>query len=131
METLQIGVKGELSGTVSKDNTAKAMGSGSLEVFATPAMVALLEGAAVKSLEPFQVSSVGVALNIQHLAATPLGMKVRAEATLVQIDRRRLVFEVVAYDEVELIGKGTHERFVIDDEKFLAKAYAKRSGQEN
>ncbi len=130
MKHLQVGARGERSVTVNVENTAKTMGSGLLDVFATPALVALLEGAAVKALEPFEVSSVGVALDIQHLAATPLGMKVRAVAELVEIERRRLVFRVQAYDEVELIGQGRHERFLIDDALFLSKVNAKKTLQE-
>ncbi len=127
MKDLQVGLRGEESVTVTAQNTAKMMGSGLLDVFATPALVALFEGAALNALEPFEVSSVGVALDIQHLAATPLGMQVRAVAELVEIERRRLVFRVQAYDEVELIGEGRHERFLIDDALFLTKVKAKRS----
>ncbi|MHB1651138.1 MAG: thioesterase family protein [Desulfitobacteriaceae bacterium] len=122
---LTIGLKGEITTSVSLDNTAKAMGSGLLDVFSTPAMVALMEGAAVKALEPFKVSSVGVSLEITHLAATPLGMKVWAVAELIEVDRRRLVFTVEAYDKVEKIGSGRHVRFLIDDEAFLSKVNAK------
>lgn len=125
MKNLQLGVKGESEVIVKAENTAKAMGSGLLDVFATPALVALMEGAAVKALEPFAASSVGVALDIQHLAATPIGMTVRAVAELVEADRRRLVFHVQAYDDVELVGQGRHERFLIDDETFLSKVNAK------
>jgi predicted thioesterase len=99
------------------------MGSGLLEVFATPAMVALMEQAAVNSLNlPVGQSSVGTSLSITHTAATPLGAKVSATAELVEIDRRRLVFYVGVSDEAGQIGEGKHERFIIDVESFLAKA---------
>jgi len=120
---LQIGVRGETQTTVTSLNTAKAMGSGLLEVFATPAMVALMEQAAVNSLNlPIGQSSVGTSLSITHTAATPLGAKVSATAELVEIDRRRLVFYVGVSDEAGQIGEGKHERFIIDVESFLAKA---------
>ncbi|CEJ06937.1 Thioesterase protein [Acididesulfobacillus acetoxydans] len=124
---LPLGIKGERRTEVSAGNTAKAMGSGLLEVFATPAMIALMEGAAVQALEPYQASSVGTALEVRHLAATPLGMRVRAVAQLIEVERRRLVFSVEAFDEVEKIGEGRHERFLIQDEAFLKKVYAKNA----
>lgn len=123
---LKIGLKGRAENVVNESNTAKSMGSGSLEVYATPALVALMEAAAVNALNlEAGESSVGTALEIKHSAATPIGMKVWAEAELVEIDRRRLVFEINAYDEVEKIGSGRHERFMIQDERFLSKAYQK------
>lgn len=119
---LNVGIKGQAKTIVTASNTAKAMGSGQLEVFATPAMVALMEEAAVNSLElPGGQSSVGTSLDIKHIAATPIGAKVYATAELVEIDRRRLVFSVEVYDEAGQIGVGKHERFVIDVEPFLAK----------
>lgn len=125
---LQPGIKGRQSVVVSAANTAKTMGSGTLDVFATPAMIALIEQAAYTSiapeLEPGQ-GSVGTSLNVQHLAATPVGMTVTAETELVEVDRRRLVFSAQVFDETGLIGKGTHERFLVDNEKFQAKADAK------
>ena len=109
---------------VTEQNTARAMGSGTLEVFATPAMVALMEAAAYRSvaeaLEP-GTGTVGTLMNIQHVSATPVGMRVTAE-----IDGRRLVFTVKALDEAGVIGTGTHERFIVADEKFMAKAEKKR-----
>lgn len=123
---LPLGIKGEMTVEVNQHNTAKAMGSGLLDVFATPALVALMEGAAVKALEPYQASSVGIALNIKHVAATPVGMKVRAVAQLTEVDRKRLVFTVEAFDDMERIGSGRHERFLIQDEAFLSKVKAKK-----
>lgn len=123
---LQTGLKAEKKVKVSIGNTANSMGSGLLDVFATPSMIALMEGAAVQALQPYGVSSVGISINVKHLAATPLDMEVYAVAELIEIDRKRLVFKVEAFDEVEKIGSGLHERFIIDDENFLNKANSKR-----
>ncbi|MDQ7096038.1 hotdog domain-containing protein [Desulfosporosinus sp. PR] len=121
--TIHIGAKGYAQTVVTAANTAKAMGSGSLEVFATPAMVALMEQAAVNALELAEgQSSVGTSLTITHTAASPVGVKVTAAAELLEIDRRRLVFAVEASDEAGQIGAGKHERFIIDSEPFLIKA---------
>ena len=126
---LQLGVRGQAQTTVTSLNTAKAMGSGSLEVFATPSMVALMEQAAVNSLNlPVGQSSVGTSLSITHTAATPLGAIVSATAELIEIDRRRLVFMVEVRDEAGQIGEGKHERFIIDVEPFLAKAQNRKLG---
>ena len=131
MTELQVGQKGRAEIVVEGRNTAKSMGSGSLDVLATPALVAIMEEAAVNALELDEgESTVGTALDIKHLAATPVGMKVWAEAELVEIDRRRLVFEVNAYDEVEKIGSGRHERFMIQAERFLNKTNQKLEKQE-
>lgn len=120
---LTLGVRGKAQTVVTSLNTAKAMGSGLLEIFATPAMVALMEKAAVNALNlPVGQSSVGTSLSIAHTAATPLGSKVSATAELVDIDRRRLVFSVEVYDEAGQIGVGKHERFIIDVDSFLLKA---------
>ncbi|MDD7220949.1 MAG: thioesterase family protein [Eubacteriales bacterium] len=125
---LQPGIKAEKSLTVTDANTAKTMGSGTLDVFATPAMVALIEQTAYTSIESELEpgwGSVGTSLNIQHLSATPVGMTVTATTELVEVDRRRLVFHAEVYDEKGLVGKGTHERFLVENEKFQAKADAK------
>ena len=125
---LQPGIKAEKSLTVTDANTAKTMGSGTLDVFATPAMVALIEQTAYTSIESELEpgwGSVGTSLNIQHLSATPVGMTVTATTELVEVDRRRLVFHAEVYDEKGLGGKGTHERFLVENEKFQAKADAK------
>ena len=126
---LEIGLKGAASVTVTPENTAAAMGSGALPVFATPSMIALMERAALESVQPFLPEgqgTVGTRLEVSHMAATPLGMEVRAEAELTEIDRRRLVFRVCAYAGDELIGEGRHERFIVDSERFLQKAQAKK-----
>ena len=127
---LETGMKLTLSTTVTKDKTARQMGSGTLDVFATPAMIALMEETAYKTVQHALdegCGSVGTYLNIKHLAATPLGMTVRCDAELIEIDNRRLVFAVKAYDEAGLIGEGTHERFIVQNEKFMAKTNAKAS----
>jgi predicted thioesterase len=125
---LEAGIKGKKEITVTQELTAKAMCSGSLDVFATPAMIALMENTAFESvaaeLEPGR-GTVGTALNVKHVSATPVGMKVTCETELVKVDGRALTFSVKAYDEAGLIGEGEHERFIIFEEKFQAKADAK------
>ena len=115
---------------VTEELSARVMGSGTLRVFATPAMIALIEETCWRSiadqLEDGQ-GTVGTLLNISHVAPTPLGMKVRCESELKEVDGRRLVFEVNVYDECGLIGKGTHERFIITEDKFQKKADAKKA----
>ncbi len=125
---LAAGLTGQASVTVSADLTAAALGSGNVSAFSTPALIALLEGAAVSALEgrlPEGQTSVGTRLDVRHLAATPVGMTVRAVATLTAVDGRRLVFAVEAHDEVEQVGAGTHERFVVDRARFEARMAAK------
>ena len=126
---LTIGIKGREEVMVTEENTAKAMGSGTLDVFATPAMTALMEMTAWKSVAPFLEDgdgTVGTLLQITHDAPTPLGMKVFCESGLWERDGRRLVFHVAAFDEKGKIGEGRHERFVINNERFAAKAEKKR-----
>jgi fluoroacetyl-CoA thioesterase len=126
---LSIGMTGEKNEMVTDNNTAIKYGSGSVSVYATPAMIGLMEGAAVNAIDPHLpdgMSTVGVDLKIKHTAATPVGLAVRAVAELTEIDGRRLVFSVKAFDEKEQIGSGTHERFVISIKKFLEKAEAKK-----
>ena len=125
---LQAGIKGRLELTVTKDKCAGALGSGELDVFATPAMIALIEEtcwrSVVAELQPGE-GTVGTALDVRHLAATPIGLKVRCETELTLVDRRRLVFDVKVYDPFGLVGEGTHERFVIQYEKFMKRANEK------
>lgn len=124
MKELTAGITGSAETTVTGENTALKMGSGSLSVFATPAMTALMEQAAWQSVQPYLdpgQGTVGTWLEISHLAATAPGRIVRAESELCQIDRRRLVFSVRAYCDGTLIGEGTHERFIVDEAKFLSK----------
>ena len=125
---LSVGIKGNLERTVTEDLTAEALGSGLLPVFATPAAVALAEETAWRSvageLEEGQ-GTVGTLMELAHIAATPLGMKVHCETELVEIDRRKLVFTVKIYDEKEKVADGRHDRFIIDNAKFLSKAEGK------
>ena len=127
--SITIGLKGRSETVVTEHNTADAVGSGLVPVFATPYMIALMENAACNAiadgLEEGQ-SSVGTKLDVSHDAATPVGMHVTAKAELVEVDRRRLVFHVTAEDDAGPIGQGTHERFLIMADKFLAKAEAKK-----
>jgi predicted thioesterase len=125
---LSLGIKGSQSVEVNESNTADALGSGDLPVFATPAMIALIERTACQSLIPYLEvgsSTVGTHLDIAHSSATPTGMTVVCETELVEIDRRRLVFKVHVYDSAGEVGSGTHERFVVDAQRFLEKASLK------
>lgn len=118
------GVQGLEELVVQFDDTAARYGSGLVEVFATPAMVALMEKTCLNSVLaylPEGMGTVGVKVNIVHSKATPVGMKVTCRSTLIEVDRRRLVFDLVASDEAGEIGKGRHERFVIDTKKFMEK----------
>ena len=127
---IPVGAKGRIDGIVTDQLTAAAVGSGSVEVFATPYMVAAMENAACEAIRPYYgegENSVGTKLEITHDAATPVGMKYWAEAEVTEVDRRRIVLKVTAYDETGIIGSGTHERFIIQMEKFLAKAEAKKA----
>ncbi|MBR2081279.1 MAG: thioesterase family protein [Oscillospiraceae bacterium] len=126
---LKIGIRGTAETVVTEENTAKSAGSGNLQVFGTPYMIALMEKAACEAVAPYLdegCTTVGTQLNVAHLAATPLGDRVTAEVELVEIDRRRLCFKVTARDSVDLIGEGTHERFIIQADRFLEKANAKK-----
>ena len=125
---LKTGIKGTQTVIVTEENTAKTMGSGTLDVFATPAMIALMEKTAWTSIAPYLEEgegSVGIKLEISHDAPIPLGMTITCESELVEVDGRRLVFSVTANDGKDTIGKGTHERFLIDEEKFQKKAFTK------
>lgn len=125
---MEIGLKGYSEITVAKENTAAAVGSGLLEVFSTPSMIGLMESAAKSSIAPFLEpgqSSVGMRLEIDHLAPTPIGVKVRAEAELIEISGKILTFKVAAYTDVEKIGEGIHKRCIITTEKFLSRMNAK------
>lgn len=125
---METGLKHTEKITVTQKDTAKIYGSGTLEVFATPAMAALMEKTAMNSVAPFLEAgqaTVGTKLEIEHLSASPVGIEVWCESELVETDRKRLVFEVSAYDEAGLIGKGRHERFIIDIQRFMEKTQAK------
>lgn len=125
---MEAGIKGRAEVTVSYENTAAKVGSGDQLVFATPWMIGLMEEAAQSSVLPYLEegqATVGTHLNVSHDAATPVGMKVWAESELVAVEGRKLIFNVEAFDECGSIGKGTHERFVINKEKFMARVEAK------
>ena len=125
---LETGIIGEKSIIVTEELTAKAMKSGELMVYATPAMIALIEEAAYQSVSGMLeegAGTVGTLMNVEHISASPVGMKVHAKTELVSIDGRRLVFQVEAYDENGMIGKGVHERFIIQNKKFQDKTDAK------
>lgn len=126
---LETGIKGTKTVTVNEDNTAKTMGSGTLDVFATPALIALMEETCWRSVADKLdegCGTVGTRLEVSHTAPTPVGMEVTCESTLTEVDGRRLVFEVTARDAKGVVGEGRHERFVIQNDKFQAKANAKR-----
>lgn len=126
---MEIGIKNICKITVTEDKTAKAMGSGELEVLATPAMITLMELTAAESVKPFigdGMSTVGTYVAVSHISATPLGMEVRCESELTEIDRRSLTFAVKAYDECGLIGEGTHRRFIVDAVRFAEKTNLKK-----
>jgi predicted thioesterase len=128
-DLLQPGLAGEKIEAVTENNTAESWGSGGLPVYATPSMIALMEGAAVNAVDkllPPGWSTVGTALEVKHLAATPAGLEVRAAAELLEINGRRLRFRVEAFDGLDKIGEGYHDRFIVENERFLKKTFEKR-----
>ncbi len=125
---LQVGLRGTAQDKVRDAQTALAMGSGSLEVFATPALVALVERAAVDALQSHLSegkTSVGTMMEIKHIAATPLSVAVRAEAVISGLRKRQVSFRVQAWDTFEIIGEGTHERAIIDRARFMVRVAGK------
>lgn len=132
-EQLEVGRVHELERLVTEDVTADRYGNAGVMVFATPALIALLEAAAIGCIAPTLAEgqgTVGTMVNVQHLAATPIGMKVTARAEVVQIDGRRVTFNVEAQDEREVIAKGIHERFIVNSmDKFLSRAAEKAQQQ--
>jgi predicted thioesterase len=130
MPEIMPGLKGVVERVVTEEITAQHIGSGTVPVLATPMMILAMEMAGHRAIEhllgPGQ-SSVGTLVNVRHLAATPLGMSFRAEAELIEVDRRRLRFRVAAFDAVEQIGAGEHERFIIDIDRFADRIKAKTS----
>ena len=130
--SIEVGIKGRAETVVVQENTAAAVGSGLVPVFATPYMIALMENAAVNALTPYMEENqgtVGTHLDVSHDSATPIGMKVWAEAEVTAVDGKAVTFAVTAYDEAGVIGKGTHNRFVITVDRFLAKAEKKKEGR--
>lgn len=127
---LTIGIKGQAEVLVTEDITARNVGSGTVAVLATPMMIALMEKTCLQSVRPFLEEgqdTVGTRVDVTHSAATPVGMTVRCESELIEIDRRRLVFRVTARDDAGVVGEGMHERFIIDIAKFQAKALTRNA----
>lgn len=125
---LNVGMSYEVEETVTDEKTATALGSGGVDVLATPYMIALMEKTSRLSVQPGLAegsTTVGTKVNIEHLSASPVGIKIKVKSTLKEIEGRRLCFDVEAYDEKVKIGSGTHERFIIDIEKFVSKANSK------
>ena len=125
---IEVGIKGQAEALVEQEDTAKVVGSGDLLVYATPCMVALMEGAAWQSVAPFLAegeSTVGTRMDVKHLSATPVGMEVRAESVVTAVDGRKITFEIHAFDEAGEIGSAVHERVIIRAERFLEKTYDK------
>ena len=123
-----VGLRGSASALVEREDTAVEVGSGSLLVYATPCMIALMEGAACDAIAgalPEGKASVGIALNVTHSSATPVGMDVHAEAVVTAIDKNIITYHITAYDEAGLIGEGEHKRAVITTQKFLDRTYEK------
>ena len=125
---LEIGIKGHQEMTVTEEFTAKTMGSGVMDVYATPAMLALMEKTAFMSVaDELQegCGTVGIKVEIEHVASSPVGMKITCDSELTAIEGRKLIFKVEAYDSKGLIGKGIHERFIIESNKFQEKTNQK------
>ena len=126
---IEKGIKGHLEQTVTDELCADRIGSGLVKVFATPMMIALIERTCNESVTPLLdpgQGTVGTRIDVSHCAATPVGMRVWCDSELTEVDRRRLVFSVRAYDQCGLIGEGTHERFIIDSDRFQQKANEKK-----
>ena len=125
---ITIGMKGQAFTDVERADTAKEVGSGDLLVYATPCMVALMEGAACEAIAEAlkeTETTVGTMLNIEHTSATPVGLEVRAEAAVISVEGKVITFEVAASDEIGEIGRGIHKRVIVNAQKFLDKAYSK------
>jgi len=127
-EELRPGLRGEATTTVDESNLASSYGPAAAPVYGTPAMIALMENAAINAVDhllPSGSATVGTRLDVRHLAATPPGLEVRARAELSEVDGRRLVFHVEAFDSAEKVGEGTHERFITDLNRLVSRAQAK------
>lgn len=125
---ITVGMKGNVSMVVEREDTALEVGSGNLLVYATPCMIALMEGAACTCIEEFlpeDKTTVGIELNIQHVSATPVGMEVTADAEIIAIEGNIITFQITASDEAGKIGEGTHKRAIVNTQKFLERTYAK------
>ncbi|MCX7695760.1 MAG: thioesterase family protein [Caloramator sp.] len=133
MKEIKVGKKHVIERVSQSKDSAINYASGGVDVYSTPAMVGLMECAAKECLDEFLdegYSTVGISLNIKHLAATPIGMKVRAEAEIIGIEGKKVLFKVEAFDEVEKIGEGTHERFIVEMNKFLNRVNSKVKKEE-
>ena len=125
---ITVGMKAEVCTLVEREDTAKEVGSGDLLVYATPCLAALMEGAACEAIVgalPESQTTVGTLLNIEHTAATPVGLEVRAEAEVTAVEGKVITFSLRAFDEAGEIGSGTHKRVIVNSQKFLEKAYSK------
>ena len=125
---ITIGMRGEVFTTAEREDTAREVGSGDLLVYSTPCMVALMEGAACEAIAEAlgeNQTTVGTALNIEHISATPVGLDVRAVAEVTAVEGKVITFEVKAFDEAGEIGRGTHKRVIVNSQKFLERAYNK------
>ena len=125
---IKVGLKGIVQDYVTDNNTAESVGSGGLKVFATPAMIALMEKASFIAIDECLdegATSVGTMVNVEHVSATPVGALVTVESVVTAVEGRKISFEVTASDNAGLIGKGTHERFVVDAERFMSKTNSK------
>ena len=126
--TIEVGMKAEVSTLAEREDTAQEVGSGSLLVYATPCMAALMEGAACEAIEAGLAegeTTVGIELDLKHIAATPVGMEVRAEAEVTAVEGKIITFAITAYDEAGKIGSATHKRALVNAQRFLEKTYAK------
>ena len=124
MEELKVGLTAEVSEFVTEQLTAASVKSGLVSAYATPAMCALLENASVAALKPALPkgqTSVGVEVCVKHIAATPVGVRVRARAEVIMVEGRKIVFKVEAWDPKEKIGEGTHTRMLVDAARFKEK----------
>ncbi len=125
---IEVGMKAEVLNLVEREDTAQEVGSGSLLVYATPCMVALMEGAACEAIADGlgeNETTVGIELNIKHVSATPVGLEVRAEAEVTEVEGKIISFQLRAFDEAGLIGEGTHKRALVNSQKFLERTYSK------
>ena len=122
MGELKVGIKNQECQVVKEEHTACALASGMVAVLSTPMLIALMEKAAMNAVAPYLeegMQTVGTDIKMEHLAATPVGMQFRAEAILMEINGRKLVFAIETFDEIEKIGQGTHERFIVSEKKFM------------
>ncbi len=128
MKQFPVGIKGVKKVKVTEDTLASFAGSGDVDVFSTPRLVLLMEEASCEAVRPYLLvgqTTVGTMVSIRHLAPTPPGGRVTATAVLIAVDGKRLLFDVIAYDELEKVGEGTHERYLVNREEFTSKSLRK------